>query len=406
MFLFYSFQSCESSYAGVMDFSETAFIAGRTAITWGDLAVAAAALALVLLVAAVVLAWRAGKGNQSQTIEAMRRAAEMEVKLAEMSGQLRGLAEHSASTQAHLTQTLDQRLEQVSQRLGAGLSENSQRTTQSLQQLNERLAVIDKAQTNLTQLSSEMLSLKDILSNKQSRGAYGQGRMEAIIRDGLHATAYSFQTTLTNGTRPDCLIRLPGNDLAIVIDAKFPLEAYNALKKCASDEDPRPHQQRFRADVTKHIRDISDKYLIKGETHETAIMFVPSESIYADLHENFEDVIQRAHRSHVIITSPNVLMLLVQTMQAVFKDARMREQAAVIQTEVVRLMEDVGRMHDRVLDLQRHFGMAGKDIEKIVTSSEKITRRGAKIEALELSEPGGDGDSKQPAAAPRLVAGE
>ena len=388
-----------------MDFSQTAFIFGQTQVSWAGLALAAASLALVLLVAAVILAWRAGSGSQAQTIEAMRRAAELETKLAEMSGQLRGLAEHSASTQAHLAQTLDQRLEQVSQRLGAGLSENSQRTTQSLQQLNERLAVIDTAQANLTQLSSEMLSLKDILSNKQSRGAYGQGRMEAIIRDGLHASAYSFQTTLSNGTRPDCLIRLPGHELAVVIDAKFPLEAYNALKKCAPDEDPRPHQQRFRADVTRHIRDIAEKYLIKGETHETAIMFVPSESIYADLHENFEDVIQRAHRSRVIISSPNVLMLLVQTMQAVFKDARMREQAVIIQSEVVRLMEDVGRMHDRVLDLQRHFGMAGKDIEKIVTSSEKISRRGAKIEALELAEPG-DGDSKQPAAAPRLVAGE
>lgn len=405
MFLFHSIAGGESPYAMRMDFSETAFVFGQTQASWGDVALAAAALALVLLMAAVILAWRAGSGSQAQTIEAMRRAAELETKLAEMSGQLRGLAEHSASTQAHLTQTLDQRLEQVSRRLGAGLSENSQRTTQSLQQLNERLAVIDTAQANLTHLSSEMLSLKDILSNKQSRGAYGQGRMEAIIRDGLHASAYSFQTTLSNGTRPDCLIRLPGNELAVVIDAKFPLEAYNALKKCTPEEDPRPHQQRFRADVAKHIKDISDKYLIKGETHETAIMFVPSESIYADLHENFEDVIQRAHRSRVIISSPNVLMLLVQTMQAVFKDARMREQAVIIQSEVVRLMEDVGRMHDRVLDLQRHFGMAGKDIEKIVTSSEKISRRGAKIEALELAEPG-EADSKQPAVAPRLVAGQ
>jgi DNA recombination protein RmuC len=388
-----------------MDFSQTVFMLGATPVTWLQLSVAAVVLGFLLLVAAVWLAWRAGKGNSAQTIEAMRRAAELENKLAEMSGQLRGLAEHSASTQAHLTQTLDQRLEQVSQRLGAGLSENSQRTSQHLQQLNERLAVIDTAQANLTNLSSEMLSLKDILSNKQARGAYGQGRMEAIIRDGLHASAYSFQTTLSNGTRPDCLIRLPENEMSIVIDAKFPLEAYNALKKCGGDDDLKPHQQRFRGDVTKHIRDISEKYLIKGETHETAIMFVPSESIYADLHENFEDVIQRAHRAHVIITSPNVLMLLVQTMQAVFKDARMREQAVVIQTEVVRLMEDVGRMHDRVLDLQRHFGMAGKDIEKIVTSSEKISRRGAKIEQLEFADGDGASSKKEPAAAPRLVAG-
>ncbi len=388
-----------------MDLSQTAFVAGEFAVTWFQLAVTTAVLALVLLLAAVLLAWRAGSGNQAQTVEAMRRAAELEIRLLEVSGQLRGLVEHSASSQAHLTQTLDKRLEQVSQRLGAGLTENSQRTSHHLQQLNERLAVIDTAQTNLTKLSGEMVSLKDILSNKQARGAYGQGRMEAIIRDGLHASAYSFQSTLSNGNRPDCLIRLPENEMSVVIDAKFPLEAYNAMKKCGPDEDPRPHEQRFRADVSRHVKDIAEKYLIKGETHETAIMFVPSESIYADLHETFEDVIQRAHRSHVIITSPNVLMLLVQTMQAVFKDSRMREQAVVIQTEVVRLMEDVSRMHDRVLDLQRHFGLAGKDIEKIVTSSEKITRRGTRIEQLEFAEPDGAGKS-EPAAAPRLVAGE
>ncbi|MGI9513608.1 MAG: DNA recombination protein RmuC [Anderseniella sp.] len=386
-----------------MDFSQTAILVGQTAVTWGHLALCAVILALVLLAAAVILAWRAASGGGQQSIDAMRRAAELETKLAEMSGQLRGLAEHSASTQAHLTQTLDTRLDQVSQRLGAGLTESSQRTTQSLQKLNERLAVIDTAQANLTNLSSEMLTLRDILANKQSRGAYGQARMEAIIRDGLHATAYSFQTTLSNGTRPDCLIRLPENDISVVVDAKFPLEGFNALKQAGSDEDLKPYQQRFRADVLKHIKDISEKYLIKGETHETAIMFVPSESIYADLHENFEDIIQRAHRQHVIIASPNVLMLLVQTMQAVFKDARMREQAVVIQTEVVRLMEDVGRMHDRVLDLQRHFGQAGKDIEKIVISSDKITRRGAKIEQVEFPDKAQrDGDNSPP----RLVVGE
>lgn len=386
-----------------MDFSETAILIGRTAVTWGHLSILGAALVLVLLVAAVVLAWRAASGGGQQSIDAMRRAAELETKLAEMSGQLRGLAEHSASTQAHLAQTLDTRLDQVSQRLGAGLNESSQRTTQSLQKLNERLAVIDTAQTNLTNLSSEMLSLRDILANKQSRGAYGQGRMEAIIRDGLHSTAYSFQTTLSNGTRPDCLIRLPENDICVVVDAKFPLEGFNALKQAGPEEDLKSYQQRFRADVLKHIKDISEKYLLKGETHETAIMFVPSESIYADLHENFEDIIQRAHRLHVIIASPNVLMLLVQTMQAVFKDARMREQAVVIQTEVVRLMDDVGRMHDRVLDLQRHFGQAGKDIEKIVISSDKITRRGAKIEQVEFADTAQRDDDTSP---PRLVAGE
>ena len=388
-----------------MDFSQTAILIGQTAVTWGHLALGAAVLALALLTTITILAVRSARSGGQQSIDAMRRTAELESKLTEMSGQLRGLAEHSASTQAHMTQTLNTRLDQVSQRLGAGLTESSQRTTQSLQKLNERLAVIDTAQTNLANLSSEMLSLRNILANKQSRGAYGQARMEAIIRDGLHSTAYSFQPTLSNGTRPDCLIHLPENDLSVVLDAKFPLEGFNAIKQAEPDSDLRPFQQRFRADVLKHIKDISEKYLIKGETHETAIMFVPSESVYADLHENFEDIIQRAHRHHVIIASPNVLMLLVQTMQAVFKDARMREQASVIQAEVVRLMDDVNRMHDRVLDLQRHFGQAGKDIEKIVISSEKISKRGTKIEQVEFGDAAkrdGGGDSSQP----RLVAGE
>ena len=388
-----------------MDFSQTAILIGQTVVTWGHLTLVAAAFSLLLLITTVVLTFRTTRSGGQQSIDALRRAAELESKLAEMSGQLRGLAEHSASTQAHLAQTLDTRLDQVSQRLGAGLTESSQRTSQSLQKLNERLAVIDTAQTNLANLSSEMLSLRNILANKQSRGAYGQARMEAIIRDGLHSSAYSFQTTLSNGTRPDCLVHLPENDISVVVDAKFPLEGFNAIKQADPEDDLKPYQQRFKTDVLKHIKDISEKYLIKGETHETAIMFVPSESVYADLHENFEDIIQRAHRQHVIIASPNVLMLLVQTMQAVFKDARMREQASVIQNEVVRLMDDVSRMHDRVLDLQRHFGQAGKDIEKIVISSDKITKRGVKIEQVEFGDSAnhdGDGD-KSP---PRLVAGE
>jgi DNA recombination protein RmuC len=248
-----------------------------------------------------------------------------------------------------------------------------------------------------------MVSLKDILANKQTRGAFGQARMEAIIRDGLHQGAYSFQITLSNGTRPDCAVKLPESELHLVIDAKFPLEAYNLLKAAKSDGDVRLGEQRLRSDVLKHVKDIAQKYLIAGETHETAIMFVPSESIYAELYERFEDVIQKSHRQRVIIASPNILMLLVQTMQAIFKDARMREQAGQIKIEVVKLMEDVVRMRDRVLDLQKHFGLATQDVEKLLISSEKITKRGLRIEQVDLSEPqlrAVDGEERRP----RLVA--
>ncbi|MGH6855228.1 MAG: DNA recombination protein RmuC, partial [Aestuariivirga sp.] len=263
----------------------------------------------------------------------------------------------------------------------------------SLTQLYERLAVIDAAQKNLSALSSEMVSLKDILANKQARGAYGQGRMEAIIRDGLHGGAYAFQPALSNACRPDCLIKLPDSELRLVIDAKFPLEAFNALKLARGDGEVRSAQARLRSDVLKHVKDISEKYLIAGETHETAIMFVPSESIYADLHEHFEDVIQKAHRARVIVASPNVLMLLIQTMQAIFKDVAMREQAGLIQVEVTRLLEDVGRLQERVGDLQRHFGAANADLDKLNVSADKIAKRGLRIESMDLEE------------TPRVVAG-
>lgn len=385
-----------------MTLETIAFRLGDTPVTYADIALGAAGAALVLLLAAVILAWRAGRTRNQETIEALRRAGELEVRLAEMAGQIRGLGDQAASRDAYLARNLDDRLEQVSLRLGLGLREGAERTGLSLQQLHERLAVIDSAQRNITELSSQMVSLKDILANKQTRGAFGQARMEAIIRDGLHASAYSFQDALSNGTRPDCLIRLPESALRVVIDAKFPLEAFNALKAAQGEAAIRAAEQQLRRDVNLHVKDIAQKYLIAGETHETAIMFVPSESIYADLYERFEDVIQKAHRSRVILASPNILMLLVQTMQAIFKDARMREQAGLIKVEVVRLLEDVTRVRERVVDLQRHFGLANQDVEKLLVSTEKITKRGSRIEQLELQEePRLDAEAQRP----KLVAG-
>jgi DNA recombination protein RmuC len=369
-----------------MDLDQTLLQIGQNGFTLLDLMITGAIFALLLLVAAVILAWRAQRNSGEDSIAALKRTADLEFRIAELSGALRSLAEQSHGSQMQLVTTLDERLDQVSHRLGLSLTDQAERTGQSLKQLYERLAVIDTAQKNLTSLSTEMITLKDILSNKQARGAYGQGRMEAIIRDGLHGTAYAFQGTLSNGTRPDCLITLPDSDLKLVIDAKFPLEAFNALKLARGEAETKPAEARLRGDVLKHVRDIAEKYLIAGETHETAIMFVPSESVYADLYEKFEDVIQKAHRLRVIIASPNVLMLLVQTLQAIFKDARMREQAGLIKVEVARLLEDVGRLKERVGDLQKHFGLASGDLEKLGVSAEKITRRAARIEDLDLTE--------------------
>jgi DNA recombination protein RmuC len=361
-------------------------IAGQ-AFSLVQILLAGAGLALLLIIITAVLAWRGQRLGREESLETLRRASELEFRLAEMAGQLRSFADQASSGQQHLARTLDERLDQVSHRVGRGLNEQAERTHQSLKHLYERLAVIDTAQANLTQLSSEMVSLKDILNNKQARGAYGQGRMEAIVRDGLHGNAFSFQATLSNGSRPDCLIKLPESELRLVLDAKFPLEAFNALKVSTGEAAIRAAETRLRKDVILHVKDIAQKYLIAGETHETAIMFVPSESIYADLYEKFEDVIQKAHRERVIIASPNILMLLIQTMQAIFKDARMREQAGVIKVEVTRLLEDVGRLKDRVLDLQRHFGQASGDLEKLGHSADKITKRGLRIEQLDVEDP-------------------
>jgi DNA recombination protein RmuC len=368
-----------------MDLDRALLQIGGTPVTLLDFLIAAAVFALLLLIAAVIFSWRAQGSRSADSLASARRMAELEYRIAELSGALKSLVEQSQGSQIQLVSTLDERLDQASERTG-----------QSLTQLHERLAVIDAAQKNIAALSSEMLTLKDILSNKQARGAYGQARMEAIIRDGLHAAAYAFQGTLSNGTRPDCLVTLPDSGVKLVIDAKFPLEAFNALKVASGETDIRNAEARLRGDVLKHVRDISEKYLISGETHETAIMFVPSESVYAELYEKFEDVIQKAHRARVIIASPNVLMLLVQTLQAIFKDVRMREQAGLIKVEVTRLLEDVDRLKDRVGDLQKHFGAAASDLERLGVSADKITKRGARIESLELEEPATSVDVVRP----------
>jgi DNA recombination protein RmuC len=370
---------------------------GDTSLTVFDLLLIGSGLGLLILATTLVLAWRLHRQRGREALEAARRSTEMEFRLAELTGSLRSFADQAQGAQAQLSRSLGERLDQVSHRVGTGLSTQAERTAEQLSRLHQRLAVIDAAQQNLTSLSSEMISLKDILSNKQARGAYGQGRMEAIIKDGLHARAYSFQATLSNKMRPDCLITLPESKLGLVVDAKFPLEAFNLLRAAKADTDARAAETQLRADVLRHVKAIAERYLIPGETHETAIMFVPAESIYADLHEKFEDVVQKAHRARVIIASPNVLMLLVQTMQAIVRDSAMREQSQLIKIEVIKMLEDVSRLKDRIGDLQRHFGQANEDLEKLGVSAGKIASRGLKIESLELDQ------APPEATRPRLV---
>ena len=334
---------------------------------------------LVLLTVAVVYVVRRGREAQERSGEATMMRAD----LAKLEGRLQTLAEISVSRQAEAARAFTDRLDKVSHRMGQSLTESSRKTSDSLSKLYERLAVIDTAQRNLTELSSNVVTLQEILADKQARGAFGQGRMEAIVKDGLPKDAYTFQATLSNGKRPDCLIKLP-NAPSLVVDAKFPLEGFEAFRRARTEADKKQASQRVRQDVARHIEAISERYLLPGETQDSGLMFVPSEAIYADLHENFSELLQKAHRARVVLVSPNMLMLAVQTMQAILKDVRMREQAGLIQREVAYLTDDVGRLRERTLDLQRHFGQANQDIEKILTSSEKIGNRGMRIENLDF----------------------
>ena len=351
--------------------------------------------ALALLV--VVLLLRSASLRREQAEEASFRADENEARMAEllkiqaeMQGRIAVMTEVFGARQSELNQTISQRLDGMSQRVSSTITEQTKSTHENLQRLQERLAVIDAAQNNIQTLAKDVVGLQAILSNKQTRGAFGQSRMETIVADGLPMGAYAFQQTLSNGSRPDCTIRMPNGAPPLVIDAKFPLEAWNAIRDAGSPEAGKIAGQQFRRDMEVHIRDISEKYLIQGETQDTAFLFVPSESIFAEIHEHFEPVVQKAHRARIVIVSPSLLMLSIQVIQAVLKDQRMRAQAHLIQGEVAILMDDLGRLDERVRKLQGHFAMAQKDIDMVVTSADKLTKRGARIEALEFEAGGGE----------------
>ena len=382
---------------------------GATTITLGHLLIVAGAILFLSFVGLLAALWRLGRARAVAAAEAAERAREAEMRMAEirqsqaeMQGRMGAMAEVFGSRQAELTKALGERLDGMTSRLGQSITEQTKSTHENLAKLQERLAVIDTAQNNIQSLAGQVVQLQQILSNKQTRGAFGQSRMEAIIADGLPHGAYEFQATLSNGNRPDCVVRMPNGAPSLVIDAKFPLESWNAIRAANEADNAGPDvakqaAQAFRRDVDVHIKAIADKYLITGETQDTAFMFVPSESIFAEIHENFEALVQKAHRSRIVIVSPSLLMLSIQVIQAVLKDARMREQAHLIQGEVIRLMEDVNRLDDRVRKLQAHFGQASKDIDLIITSTEKVTKRGARIEALEFGESSHDrGDEAGP----------
>ncbi|MGO4707178.1 DNA recombination protein RmuC [Microvirga sp. 2MCAF38] len=364
---------------------------GSTVVTLGDLALGMAGLALVLLFTVTILLLKTRRERAIADAVAAERAMEMDDKVAElarinseMTGRMQTIAEVFGSRQGEVVRMLSERMDGLQHRLGQGLEASSKQQNDSLSKLNERLAVIDVAQRNLTDLTGEIVGLRDILANKQTRGAYGQGRMEAIIRDGLPNNAFEFQPTLSNRTRPDCVVRLPGDERGLVIDAKFPLESFTQFRDASGDEARGRAATRIRNDMLTHVKDIAEKYFIPGETQDVALMFVPAESIYADVAEYFDDVVQKAHRARIVIVSPSLLALAIQVMQALVRDARIREEARVIQVEVQKLLGDVERLSTRVTKLDTHFRQAQDDVAQIKTSTDKITKRGQRIETLEF----------------------
>jgi len=313
------------------------------------------------------------------------RMAELARIQAETAGRLLALGDGLGGRQAELARLVAERLDAVSARLGNSMAETTRQTVERLQSLHERIAVLDHAQKNLTELSGQVVSLRDVLGNKQARGAFGQARMEAIVTDGLPKGLFAFQHTLSNNTRPDCVIFLP-DQRPLAIDAKFPLEAVTALREARNDDERGRAAQRLRNDVWKHITDIAQKYLLPGETQEMALMFVPSESVYAELYDGFDDLVQKAYRARVVIVSPSLLMLAIQVMQQILKDARMRAAADQIRTEVGRLMDDVGRLRERVMKLSQHHTQTGEDLRQILISAEKIGNRADRIDGLDFGD--------------------
>ena len=303
-----------------------------------------------------------------------------------LTGGLQTVSEAQAKAQLSMINMMEERLAKVQLQMNENLSHSSRRTAQSLGDLQQRLSTIDKAQEKITKLSGDVLSLQDILSNKQTRGAFGEIQLTDIVSKALPSDGFELQATLSTGKRADCLINLPNPPGPIVIDSKFPLEAYEALRNASSETETSSAVRLFRTSVRKHIKDISEKYIVEGETADGAILFLPSEAVYAELHANFSDLVREGFSARVWIVSPTTCMATLNTMRAILKDARMREQAGAIRNELTLLYQDVDRLGVRVESLDRHFNQAAKDISDIKISADKAGRRAKRLDNFDFEE--------------------
>ncbi len=303
-----------------------------------------------------------------------------------LAGGLHHVSEAQSLSQTAMIQLMENRLAEVQRFMGESLQGSSMRTARSLGDLQQRLETIDKAQANIEKLSGNVLSLQDILSNKQARGAFGEIQLHEIVAKALPSDGYTMQATLSNGRRVDCLIHLPNPPGPLAIDAKFPLEAYEALRRAETPRQVQDANTLLRNAVRAHIRAISDKYIIEGETADGAILFLPSEAVYAELHANFPEVVREGFAAKVWIVSPTTCMATLHTMRAILKDARLREQTGAIRKELGELSKDIDRLSDRVSNLDRHFGQAARDVEEIRISADKAGKRARRLDNFDFEE--------------------
>ena len=370
------------------------------------IAIAGSAFALILVILLIMVVKRAGQSTQmAQIVASQMGGVTQRVQMLsdgqqQLFGGLTSVTEAQAQSQANMLKLMEQRLQNVTEMMNRNLTTSAKTTAASLGELQQRLKTIDKAQENITKLSGDVLSLQDILSNKQTRGAFGEIQLHDIVSKALPSDSYSLQHTLSNGKRANCLIHLPNPPGPIVIDSKFPLEAYEALRRAKSDYELNDAARLMRTAVRTHIKAISEKYIIEGETADGALMFLPSEAVYAELHANFSELVREGFNARVWIVSPTTCMATLNTMRAILKDARMREQAGAIRKELALLYTDVDRLGTRVENLDRHFGMAAKDIAEIKISADKAGRRAQRLDNFDFEELAPDVD---PAVVPLSV---
>jgi len=299
---------------------------------------------------------------------------------------LRQNAEDISKRLDTLTGKTDERLKEISGQVDKRLAEGFEKTTETFGDVLKRLALIDKAQEEITKLSTNVVSLQHVLSDKKSRGAFGEVQLEALVRNALPPDAYVFQATLSNGNRADCLLKLPKPTGSVAVDSKFPLEAYQTMTNQDLHESERLAAARqFKTDIKKHIADIAGRYIVEGETGDGAVMFLPAESVFAEIHAHHRDLVEEAMRARVWITSPTTMMAILTTARAVLKDEATRQQVHIIKEHLVRLGQDFDRFQTRITNLAKHVEQAHKDASLVATSAGKLTSRFRKIEKADLS---------------------